>query len=66
MDPKQTLLDAFDAWQADEIDECRDHLADYIDWRRKGGFEPNAGADAQAIRLYELCSRTELTQLTRN
>jgi hypothetical protein len=43
MDPKKALEDAHDALLAGDYEECNEHLADYWDWRHKGGFQPPDG-----------------------
>lgn len=40
MDPKQCLADASVALVEGDLDNARDLLLDYAEWRAKGGFEP--------------------------
>lgn len=40
MDPKATLDAAIAAYEADDFPEALMRLADYFQWRMRGGFQP--------------------------
>ena len=40
MDPTQALTEAVAAFQRNDINQVRAHLADYATWRKSQGFEP--------------------------
>ena len=60
MDPKQALIDCDQNISDLELDSATEHLADYVNWRNRGGFEPEVygkrgdtfAADCQR-RLYD-------------
>jgi len=43
MDPKAALDSAESAIKAGDLEEAEEFLANYREWRRKGGFEPDGG-----------------------
>ncbi len=54
MDPKACLDRVEEALDAGDMDEAREALVDYDEWRHRGGFEPEGGdarADALRARL---------------
>ena len=53
MDPVACLQRAHDALDDGNLDEARDLLASYRDWRRRGGFEPENG-DQRADGLEQM------------
>jgi hypothetical protein len=53
MDPTTTLDRAAKALNAGELDEALDLMKDYVDWRARGGFEPDGG-DARLDALLAL------------
>ena len=50
MDPEACLYRAYAAADEMDLDEANDALADYREWRSKGGFEPTHG-DLRASAL---------------
>lgn len=50
MDPQACLDRAWCAILIGDLDEARDALDDYYNWRRMGGFEPPSG-DALARQI---------------
>lgn len=40
MDPQACLIAADQALSDGELEQCAQHLADYTNWRRKSGYQP--------------------------
>ncbi len=62
MDPEQCIKDMARLHHGSMTENALDllqHMVDYREWRRKGGFEPFAGADAQA-RSYAVTALSAL------
>ncbi len=65
MDPKATLIAAYDAMRVGDTDTCIVFLGHYREWRRSGGFEPlkvkgeGVHGDAFASWIGERNARTE-------
>ena len=53
MDPAACLQRAHDQLDDGNIDEARDALTSYREWRRRGGFEPEGG-DQRADELEQM------------
>jgi hypothetical protein len=59
MDPRQALIDAIEAWDADDLEEASDVLDGYEEWRARDGFEP-----AMCATLRQLASGVDLAATT--
>lgn len=60
MDPEVCLVRARDALNDSDTAGCYDALADYLDWRNRGGFEPENGDR----RCYDMASEADARLIT--
>lgn len=57
MDPERCLQWAQKALDEGRLDDAADHLFDYHDWRRLGGFEPPSGDARRDTIMDAVCKR---------
>ena len=66
MDPVATVIWAIQAFEAGQLSECVDHIADYQSWRFCGGYNPPVawhgmhGDQAIAKLMQDLALKLEL------
>jgi hypothetical protein len=63
MDPQAALDSAEASLEAGKFEDAKEYLGNYLEWRRKGGFEPKGG-DAHAHAIAEALKADEGPRLS--